>query len=143
MQMVTPPPSSDVGAWLAARNAAMAPAVDGLFARAALGPADVDVAFLYDAFTPLVIIGVEDFGFCRRGEGGAFVASGAVDWPAGRLPVNTNGGQLCEAHLDGINNLVEAVRQLRGDAVSQVKGAEVALVAGSALEPSGAVLLGR
>jgi acetyl-CoA acetyltransferase len=143
MQAVTPPTSRHLAAWFTERPAVMARGVAELFGRAGIGPADVDAAFFYDAFTPLVLVALEDFGFCARGAGGPFAAGGAIAWPAGRLPVNTNGGQLCEAHLDGVNNLLEAVRQLRGTATSQIEGAEVALVAGSALEPTGAVLLGR
>jgi acetyl-CoA acetyltransferase len=123
------------------RGGAMRVAAARLFAEAGLTPGDVDVAYFYDGFTPMVILGLEDYGFCGRGEGGPFVAAGSIEWPTGGLPVNTNGGQLAEAHLDGINNVVEAVQQLRGESVCPVEGAEVALVAGAATEPTGAVLL--
>src|SRR5262249_10915121 len=78
------------------------------------GPADVDVAFFYDFFTPLVIMALEDYGFAPAGEGGAFVERGGLAWPDGRLVSNTNGGQLSEAFIHGVNNTAEAVRQIRG-----------------------------
>jgi len=107
--------------------AAMAPR---LFASAGVGPADIDVAELYDAFTPLVLQQLEDYGFCGRGESAAFVADGATAL-GGALPVNTHGGHLSEGYVHGLNHLAEAVSQLRGDAgVRQVAGAEVALSTG-------------
>ena len=101
-----------------------------LWSQAGLGPADVDVAELYDAFTPLVLIGLEDYGFCAKGEAGAFVRSGGTG-VAGALPVNTHGGHLSEGYVHGLNHLAEAVHQLRGDCGErQVAGAEVALSTG-------------
>jgi acetyl-CoA acetyltransferase len=104
--------------------AALAPR---LYAQAGLGPADIDVAELYDCFTYSVIVQLEDYGFCEKGEGGPYVASGATA-PDGPLPVNTHGGFLSEGYVHGINHIAEAVSQLRGDAGDrQVPGAEVAL----------------
>ena len=99
------------------------------FAQAGLGPADVDVVQLYDAFTINTILFLEDLGFCAKGEGGPFVASGAIA-PGGSLPVNTNGGGLSCVHpgMYGLFALVEGVRQLRGDAANAIAGAEIALV---------------
>ncbi|MDP1691913.1 MAG: acetyl-CoA acetyltransferase [Burkholderiaceae bacterium] len=103
------------------------------FEMAGLAPRDVDVVELYDAFTINTILFLEDLGFCRKGEGGAFVASGAIE-PGGRLPVNTNGGGLSCVHpgMYGMFTLVEAVRQLRGEAGQrQVPNAQVALCHGN------------
>jgi acetyl-CoA acetyltransferase len=114
-----------------------------LWARAGLGPADVDVAQLYDHFSGLVLLTLEDFGFCARGESGAFVESGALAWPDGALPANTHGGSLSEAYIHGLNHVVEGVRQLRGESTCQVDGATVCLVTSAAGVPTSALLLGR
>ncbi|MEV0995484.1 acetyl-CoA acetyltransferase [Nonomuraea sp. NPDC050202] len=98
-----------------------------LYAQAGLGPGDIDVAELYDCFTYSVIVQLEDYGFCPKGEGGPYVASGATALD-GALPVNTHGGFLSEGYVHGINHIAEAVSQLRGEAGDrQVPGAEVAL----------------
>jgi acetyl-CoA acetyltransferase len=99
-----------------------------LFKAAGLGPEDVHVVQIYDHFSPYVIFALEDYGFCRRGEGGAFVESGGITWPEGALPVNTSGGHLSEAYIQGMNQLIEGVRQVRGTSTAQVKGAEVSFV---------------
>jgi acetyl-CoA acetyltransferase len=101
-----------------------------LYAMAGMGPEDVDVALLYDHFTPMVLMQLEDYGFCPIGESGPFVADGNIRWPDGSLPVNTHGGNLSEAYIIGMTHVKEAVEQLRGTAVNQVAGAEVALVTG-------------
>jgi len=117
---------------------------DELFARAGVGRNDVDVAQIYDAFTGMVLIGLEDFGFCGRGESGPFVAAGHIGFPHGRLPVNTSGGHLSEAYVHGLNLLIEGVRQMRGSSTSQVENAQVGFVASCpGLSPSSAALLGR
>jgi acetyl-CoA acetyltransferase len=113
-----------------------------LFAQAGIGPDDVDVAMIVDPFTVAVPLALEQYGFCERGAGGPFIASGATRWPDGALPVNTHGGSNGEAFVHGVNHLPEAVRQLRGTAANQVAGAEVAFVCGAISDPSGAVLLG-
>ncbi len=100
------------------------------YEMAGIGPADVDVAELYDHFTPMVIMQLEDYGFCPIGEGGRFVADGNIRWPDGGLPVNTHGGNLSEAYIIGMTHVKEAVEQLRGTAVNQVEDAEIALVTG-------------
>jgi len=87
------------------------------FAAAGLGPADIDVVQLYDAFTINTVLFLEDLGFCPKGEGGRFVESGRLA-PGGELAVNTNGGGLSCVHpgMYGIFTLIEAARQLRGEA---------------------------
>lgn len=100
-----------------------------LYERAGIGPADVDVALLYDHFTPMVLLQLEDYGFCGRGESGPFVADGNIRL-GGAIPVNTHGGNLSEAYIIGMTHVVEAVEQIRGTAINQVEGAEVALVTG-------------
>ncbi|WP_433868737.1 thiolase [Saccharopolyspora sp. CA-218241] len=103
------------------------------FAMAGLRPSDVDVVELYDAFTINPVLFLEDLGFCAKGEGGAFVADGALA-PGGTLPVNTNGGGLsyCHPGMYGIFTIIEAVRQLRGECgARQVAGARTALAHGN------------
>lgn len=100
------------------------------YEMAGIGPEDVDVALLYDHFSPMVIMQLEDYGFAPVGDGGPFVAEGNIRWPGGRLPVNTHGGNLSEAYIIGMTHVMEAVEQLRGTAVNQVEGAEIALVTG-------------
>jgi acetyl-CoA acetyltransferase len=102
------------------------------YEQAGVSPADVDLVELYDAFTINPILFLEDLGFCAKGEGGEFVASGAIA-PGGRLPVNTNGGGLsyCHPGMYGIFALIEAVRQLRGEAGERQVPGDVALVHGN------------
>lgn len=103
------------------------------FAMAGLRPQDIDVVQLYDAFTINTILFLEDLGFCPKGEGGRFVADGAIA-PGGRLPVNTNGGGLSCVHpgMYGMFAVIEAVRQLRGEAGErQVQGAATAVAHGN------------
>lgn len=103
------------------------------FARAGLTPADVDVCQLYDAFTPMVLLSLEDLGFCGKGEAGAFVEDGRLR-VGGALPTNTDGGGLSSCHpgMRGVFLLVEGVRQLRGECgPRQVAGARVCCVNGT------------
>ncbi|MCH2171306.1 acetyl-CoA acetyltransferase [Myxococcota bacterium] len=98
-----------------------------LYSQAGIGPTEIDLAELYDCFTYSVIVQLEDYGFCEKGEGGPFAADGAIAL-GGALPVNTHGGFLSEGYVHGLNHICEAVAQLRGDAgARQVAGAEVAL----------------
>jgi len=111
-----------------------------LWRQAGIGPADVRTAVLYDHFTPFVLVQLEELGFCGRGEAPGFVADGAIELD-GKLPVNPHGGQLGEAYIHGMNGIAEAVRQIRGDAVNQVAGAEhVVVTAGTGVPTSGLVL---
>jgi acetyl-CoA acetyltransferase len=100
-----------------------------LWATSGYRPGDIDVALIYDHFSPLVIMQLEDFGFCGRGEGGPFVESGAIR-AGGAIPVNPHGGHLSEGYVVGVTHIREAVEQLRGTAVNQVKDAKTALVTG-------------
>jgi acetyl-CoA C-acetyltransferase len=105
------------------------------FAEAGLAPADVRYASIYDNFTIMVVMQLEDLGFCAKGQGGRFVAEGNLIAGTGRLPWNTDGGGLCNNHpanRGGMTKLIEAVRQLRGEAhpAVQVGNCDVALAAG-------------
>jgi len=123
------------------------------FREAGVTPSDVDYASIYDSFTFTVIQAVEDLGFCEKGHGGRFVADGGLISPGGRLPFNTDGGGLCNNHPanhGGMTKVIEAVRQLRGEAhpAVQVPDCEIALAYGSGGRistrmVSAAVVLGR
>jgi acetyl-CoA acetyltransferase len=98
-----------------------------LYAQTGMKPSDMQAAMIYDAFTPQVLKQLEGFGFCKRGEAKDFIKSGEIDID-GILPVNTNGGLIGEAYIHGMNNIAEAVRQVRGTAANQVKKVERVLV---------------
>jgi acetyl-CoA acetyltransferase len=114
-----------------------------LWAQSGVRPADVDCAQFYDAFTPLVTISLEEYGFCKPGEGGAFSENGRLEWPDGALPCNTSGGGLSEAYVHGFNLILEGVRQIRGTSSCQVEGAELCLVTSGGGVPTSAALLAR
>jgi acetyl-CoA C-acetyltransferase len=106
------------------------------FAEAGVTPDDIQYASIYDSFTITVLIALEDLGFCEKGKGGAFVADGALRSPGGQLPFNSDGGGLCNNHpanRGGMTKVIEAVRQLRGEAhpAVQVPGCELALAHGT------------
>jgi acetyl-CoA acetyltransferase len=114
-----------------------------LWANSEIGPGDVDCAQIYDAFSPLVPLSLEGYGFCQRGEGAAFTEDGALEWPNGRLPTNTSGGGMSEAYVHGFNLVLEGVRQMRGTSTSQVDDARSCLVTSGEGVPTSALLLRR
>ncbi|MBO0728822.1 MAG: hypothetical protein J2P57_06155 [Acidimicrobiaceae bacterium] len=115
-----------------------------LWSMASVGPADVDVAELYDGFTHITISWIEALGFCGIGEWGDWVDGGKRIGPGGALPLNTHGGQLTEGRLHGLGFLTEGVLQLRGQCGDrQVEGAEVAVVSNAHGPQCGAVVLTR
>jgi acetyl-CoA acetyltransferase len=113
---------------------------DRLWSRAEVGPGEVDVAQLYDAFSPLVLLSLEGYGFCGRGEAGAFTDGGGLE-VGGRLPTNTSGGGMSEAYLHGFNLITEAVRQVRGTSTAQVPGARWSFATSGEGVPTSALLL--
>ena len=119
-------------AWATARK---------LWAASDFTPADVKVAQIYDAFSPLIPLSLEGYGFCGRGEGAAFTEDGALEWPHGRLPTNTSGGGMSEAYVHGFNLILEGVRQMRGTSTAQVENADVCLVTSGEGVPTSALLL--
>ncbi|MGE3148406.1 MAG: hypothetical protein AB7K04_04995, partial [Pseudorhodoplanes sp.] len=102
------------------------------YKMAGAGPKDMDFAQIYDCFTITTLITLEDYGFCKKGEGGAWVENGRIAL-GGELPVNTHGGLLSHSHLEGMTHVIEGVRQLRGNDVEpqrQIKDAEIGVVSG-------------
>ena len=90
-------------------------------------PKDIDVAQIYDCYTIAVMMTLEDYGFCRKGEGGKWVEGGRVA-AGGEMPINTSGGLLSETGMPGMQLVMEGVRQMRGTSVNQVKDAETCVV---------------
>ncbi len=114
-----------------------------LWGRSGVTPADVPVAQFYENFTGPVLMAIAEMGFCPPEGLNEFVADGAIQWK-GRLPINTSGGNLGEAYIHGFGNVVEAVRQIRGESTCQVDGAELSLsVSGPGYAPGSAVLFGK
>jgi acetyl-CoA acetyltransferase len=115
-----------------------------LWKRAGARPEDVDVAQFYENFTGPVLMAIAEMGFCAPEELNDFVADGNLCWPDGGLPINTAGGNLAEGYIHGFGNMVEAVRQVRGDSTCQVADVELSLsVAGPGFAPGSAVLFGK
>ena len=100
-----------------------------VYDAAGMRPSDVDLELLYDAYSPVVLQQLEDFGLAPRGESGAFVRAGETS-PSGSVPVNPHGGLLAEGYVHGLNNVVEAVRQFRGEGTNQARQPETALCTG-------------
>lgn len=135
---------------------------DIVFGQAGIGPEDVDITGSYDAFTYTTVLQLEEYGFCKKGEGGEYVASGTIEL-GGRRPNNTSGGHLCEGYTHGMSMVIENVRQLRGTAddycpraaegihtydyrsggCRQVRDAEIAMNLGWAMPPIGSALILR
>ncbi len=113
-----------------------------VYAISGLRPDDVDAAILYDAFTPIVLWQLESFGFCKRGEAKDFVRDGHLEI-GGRLPTNTNGGQLSEAYIHGMNGVNEGVRLIRGTSVNQPRKNDHVLVTGGVGVPTSGMILGK
>jgi acetyl-CoA acetyltransferase len=111
-----------------------------IYSMAGLTPADINMACLYDHFSPWVLPQLEAFGFCKRGEAKDFIRDGHIS-RGGKLPVNTHGGQLGEAYIHGMNGIAEAVRQLRGTSVNQLDNVQHVLVTAGTGVPSGAAIL--
>ena len=114
------------------------------FQMAGLGPRDIDVAQIYDCFTIAPILTLEDYGFCARGQGGAFVSGGNIEI-GGELPMNTSGGLLSETGMPGLQLVIEGVRQMRGDSINQVKGAKTCIVSnqGGIMHTHATLILGQ
>jgi acetyl-CoA acetyltransferase len=111
-----------------------------LWQQSGLSPEDIQTAVIYDHFTPFVLPQLEEFGFVKRGEAKDFIRAGEHA-RGGRLPINTHGGQLGEAYIHGMNGIAEGVRQVRGDAVNQVRDVHNVLVtAGTGVPTSGLIL---
>ena len=114
------------------------------FKMAGLTPKDIDVAQIYDCFTIAALMTLEAYGFCAKGEGGHFVEDGRIEI-GGDLPINTAGGLLSETGMPGLQLVLEGVRQMRGEAVSQVKGARTCAVSnqGGIMHTHSTLLLGN
>lgn len=113
-----------------------------VYAQSGLGPSDIDAACLYDAFTPEVLMQLEAFGFCGKGEAKDFITEDSLG-VNGALPNNTHGGLLSEAYIHGVNNIAEGVRLVRGTSCNQPEGVEHVLVTSGVGVPTGAVILGK
>lgn len=113
-----------------------------VYGQSGLSPDDIDAAIIYDAFTPIVLFQLESWGFCGRGEAGAFARDGNLDI-GGRLPTNTHGGQLSEAYIHGMNGVNEGVRLIRGESVNQPPKNGHVLVTGGVGVPTSGMILGQ
>jgi acetyl-CoA acetyltransferase len=114
------------------------------FKMAGLSPKDIDVAQFYDCFSIVPLMTLEDYGFCRKGEGGRFVEGGRVEL-GGELPINTSGGLLSETGMPGLQLVIEGVRQMRGESVNQVRGARKCIVSnqGGVMHTHSTLILGQ
>jgi len=114
------------------------------FKMAGLKPKDIDVAQIYDCFTIAALMTLEAYGFCEKGQGGKFVEGGRIEL-GGELPINTAGGLLSETGMPGLQLVLEGVRQLRGEAVNQVKGARTCAISnqGGIMHTHSTLILGQ
>jgi acetyl-CoA acetyltransferase len=114
------------------------------FAEAGIGPRDIGWAQLYDCFTIAPLMTLEDYGFCKKGQGGAFVAGGALE-VGGVLPLNTSGGLLSETGMPGMQLVLEGVRQMRDESANQVPGARYGIISnqGGAMHTHATMIVGR
>jgi acetyl-CoA acetyltransferase len=128
----------DLTATMAAKSGVTA------FKMAGIAPKDIDVAQFYDCFTITPIMSLEDYGFCKHGQGGAFVGDGGIGWDGG-LPFNTSGGLLSETGMPGMQLVIEGVRQMRGEANLQVAGAQKGIVSnqGGEMHTHSTLILGN
>lgn len=111
-----------------------------LYDQADLCPKDIDLAIIYDHFSPTVLPTLEAYGFCGYGDAKDFIKDGNIEI-GGLLPVNTHGGMTGEAYIHGMNGVAEAVRQLRGVAINQVDNAQHAIVTAASFMPTGGLIL--
>jgi acetyl-CoA acetyltransferase len=127
---------------LTATNASVS--AETAFRMAGLGRKEIDVAQIYDCYTIAVLMTLEDYGFCRKGQGGRFVEEGRLTLD-GDLPLNTSGGLLSETGMPGLQLVIEGVRQMRGTATTQVKGARTCLVSnqGGVMHTHATMILGQ
>ncbi len=117
-------------------------AAERVYEMSGLGPKDIDASCLYDAFTPEILMQLEAFGFCGKGEAKDFVTEESLTI-GGALPNNTHGGLLSEAYLHGVNNIAEGVRLIRGTSCNQPEAVDHVLVTSGVGVPTGAAILGR
>ncbi len=117
-------------------------AAERVYEMSGLGPKDIDASCLYDAFTPEILMQLEAFGFCGKGEAKDFVTEESLTI-GGALPNNTHGGLLSEAYLHGVNNIAEGVRLIRGTSCNQPETVDHVLVTSGVGVPTGAAILGR
>jgi len=117
-------------------------AAKAAYEQSGLTADDIDAAVIYDAFSPIVLWQLESWGFCKHGEAHDFVMDGNLRL-GGRLPTNTNGGQLSEAYIHGVNGIVEAAQLIRGRSINQPdKDVNHVLVTSGVGVPTGGALLG-
>ena len=114
--------------------------LDQLWQQTGLSAADMDVAMVYDAFSPFIYMALESMGIARGKEAFEFVREGGIG-PDGEMPINPNGGQLSAAYLHGFNGVVEGVRQLRGAAINQVSSVEHVLATGGPALPTSGIIM--
>jgi acetyl-CoA acetyltransferase len=113
-----------------------------VYRQSGLGPADIEAAVIYDAFTSIVLWQLESFGFCAVGEAKDFVKDGNLE-VGGRLPSNTHGGQLSEAYIHGMNGVNEGVRLIRGTSTNQPRKNDHVLVTAGVGVPTSGMILGK